>query len=99
MARLVVKEVCIAAIDRVGGEPAALVPILASMGFSGHGGEDYNEKSIEAWPTGRRAPSATTLIAMAIKLRISLDGIVAAAEASVARMQEARLAFLEERPA
>lgn len=78
-AKLAVREFCAEAVRRAGGK-AELVRVLVELDFRGRDEDGYNEKSIEAWMAGRRMPSAAVLIALALRLRIALDGIIAAAE-------------------
>jgi hypothetical protein len=86
-----VREFCAEAIRRAGGQ-AELATALVELGFTGHGGEEYNEKAIGAWPAGRRAPASAILVALAIRYRIPLDGIIAAAEEAEAAAENLRMA-------
>lgn len=97
-AELAVRRFCVEAIRRAGGL-GELAQALAEMGFRGRG-DEYGEASLEGWIAGRRTPSSTILIALALRFRIPLDGIMAAAEAAEGAMQEAQsLTLREERTA
>jgi transcriptional regulator with XRE-family HTH domain len=89
-ARLAVKEFCTEALRRAGGA-AELATVLVELGCA-RGGEEYHPRTFAQWTSGRRVPSAAILVALAIRFRIPLDGIISAAEETEVAAERLRAA-------